>query len=107
MTDTTPLSSRTRQSCTHKSADGESHLFKWPEGDPTHGPRNIWNPMQPVCSGCGQSIHALLNAPVSENAPASGLTAAERKALRQAAGDSLAGMFQGDIAALERAMGKL
>lgn len=36
-----------------------------------------------------------------------GLTAAERRALRDAAAEALAGMFQGNIKALERAMEKL
>jgi hypothetical protein len=67
-----------------------------------------------------QRLYDLLNGPSTGESPiglketssgslgrAHQFTAKERKALRMAAGDALAGMFQGDVAALESALEKL
>lgn len=41
--------------CPHK--EGDSHWFRW---DPYEG-RNVWNPLEAKCKGCGKSIEQLLN----------------------------------------------
>ena len=42
--------------CKH-GLDKERHSFSWGEG-----PRNIWNPVQPKCTECGQTIGELFRA---------------------------------------------